>query len=128
MKPPTVAEFRYSPFKNQSFVKHGISSFAPSTGIIEARIGDTIRIEIVTDSKEKNLLLSAHPLIENGLLSLMNPFQLPTSFTHFNNKKVIGNYIVHMPMEWLYVIWNGETILRYKVKLNDPIPVANLTN
>ena len=128
MKPPTVAEFRYSPFKNQSFVKHGISSYAPSTGIIEARIGDTIRIEIVTDSKEKNLLLSAHPLIENGLLSLMNPFQLPTSFTHFNNKKVIGNYIVHMPMEWLYVIWNGETILRYKVKLNDPIPVANLTN
>ena len=128
LKPPTLAEFRHSPFKNQSFVKHGINSFKPSTGIIEAKIGDTIKIEIATEGKEKNLLLSAHPLIEHGLLSLINPFQLPASFTTYSNRKVIGHYIVNMPIEWLYVIWNGETILRYKVKLYDPIPAANLQN
>jgi hypothetical protein len=127
-KPPTLAEFRNSPFKNQSFVKHGIKSYMPSTGIIEAKIGDTIRIEIVADSKEKNLLLSAHPFIEPGLLSLINPFLVFSSFSHYNDKKTTGHYILQTPLEWLYVIWNGETILRYKVKLYDPIPAANPPN
>lgn len=127
-KPPTLGEFRYSPFKYQSFFKKRILSISPTTGTIEAKIGDTINIEIETVSEEKNLLITGYPIMQSALLSLFNPLLMQESLTVTSSKKLKGHYIVNTPIEWLYVILNGETVLRYKVKLSDHHPSIKASN
>jgi|GEM_PF-328821 len=118
-KPPTLQEFRYSPFRNQAYIKFKIQSYKPAQGIIETAIGDTIRFELEATDPEKKLYLSAHPFIEFGVLPLIHPFYQPEPFSESKGRKLLSQYVVRMPAEWLYVVYNDQIILRYKLNISD---------
>jgi transglutaminase/protease-like cytokinesis protein 3 len=110
--PPALREFAYSPFRFKSFVKYGIHSYKPGNGTIEAAVGDTLQLELEVGDAEKNRTISSDPFFDSTMLtnSPSSVFLLPS----FQSKKVIYTYVVDSsPIEWLNLIYNDDTVLRY---------------
>jgi len=112
--PPLMAEFRHSPFRQKSFTKYKISSYKPSGGVIEASMGDTIRVEVETADIYNDMNISSDPFLDTTIYSTATSALLvpPGTIT----KKTIYTYCVTSPtIQWLYVLYNDDIILRYKL-------------
>jgi hypothetical protein len=109
-----MAEFKVSPFKQKSFIKYNIISYRPTTGIIEASLNDTIRIVIETSDADKDRNISSDPFLDTSIYStptsaLLVPPGPPASRTTYT-------YVVNAPgVEWLYILYNDDIVLRYKL-------------
>jgi len=112
--PPLMAEFKVSPFKQKSYIKYNIISYRPTTGIIEASLNDTIRIVIETSDADKDRNISSDPFLDTSIYStptsaLLVPPGPPASRTTYT-------YVVNAPgVEWLYILYNDDIVLRYKL-------------
>lgn len=117
-KPPAVSEFKYSPFKNNAFIKFGIESYKPQPGIIEAQQGDTIQIELQTSNAQKRLFVVDTPYIDSAIIARAAlPDSVRPKYTVSGNR-VFCEYVVASPdVQWLHVIFNDEVILRYKLNI-----------
>jgi hypothetical protein len=113
--PPLMPEFRLSPFRQKSFSKYSIKSFKPSSGIIEAGLGDTIEIQVESANvhKDRNISsdpfldLSVYPVASTALLMPSGGMIMPKTFYH---------YTVHSAdIQWIYILYNDDIILRYKL-------------
>jgi len=112
--PPLMPEFRQSPFKQKSFTKYRISSYKPAGGVIEANMGDTIQIELETADIYNDRNISSDPFLDINLYSTGTSALLvpPGMIT----KKTIYTYCVtSADIQWLYVLYNDDVILRYKL-------------
>jgi transglutaminase/protease-like cytokinesis protein 3 len=110
--PPTAKEFRISPFKHDAFSHFDIVGYKPSSGIIEARIGDTIVFEIETFNRSKDFSIFpvfANPHIEND--STVSKFQTGQL------QKLQQRYTVLPGNNWLFVVYNNEAVLRYRLNV-----------
>ncbi len=117
-KPPVLREFYNTPFKTGSFIRHRIQSFSPSKGIIEASVGDSIMVELEADDVVKEMHLSPTPLPDSILFIQANALDTMSSNFKVMGKKVQSIYVVKSDtVEWLDVICNGETVMRYKVQI-----------
>ena len=126
--PPLMPEFRLSPFKQKSFIKYRISSYKPTAGVIEASLGDTIQVELETSDIFADRNISSDPFLDTSIYStatsaLLVPQGLIT-------KKTIYTYCVSSPtVQWLYVLYNDDVILRYKLIIkNSRLEIAASTN
>jgi transglutaminase/protease-like cytokinesis protein 3 len=113
--PPLMSEFRVSPFRQKSFTKYNIKSFKPSGGVIEANMGDTIQIEVESDNVHKDRNISSDPFFDISLYSTnINALLMPSSGVIL--PKTVYTYPVTSPdIQWLYVLYNDDVILRYKL-------------
>ena len=114
--PPTLREFRFSPFKYKSFIKYGIVSAFPSNGTIEAAAGDTIHLVLKLKSAAKDSLIASDPLFDSTIIELSpaSVFLKPT----IENNKAIYTYVVQADtIEWLHLLYNHDPVLRYKLNV-----------
>src|SRR5687768_5946962 len=112
--PPTVNEFRHSPFRQKAYLKYKISRVWPSKGIIEAAPGDTIEIVLESADKEYDHHIAGSTFTDTALYTTMNSALLTPVFTATNTTKYI--YTVNARgIEWLYILYNEDVILRYRL-------------
>ncbi|MEP6846646.1 MAG: transglutaminase domain-containing protein [Panacibacter sp.] len=119
--PPLLNEFMYSPFKTTSFNKFYIRSFIPSTGIIEANVGDSIVFEIEADRPE-TLWISDLPYVDSSTVFIMQCCGVVKPTNNVKERKINCTYRVASPQtEWLHVIYDDEIIMRYKLNVKKEI-------
>lgn len=108
--PPDAREYAISPFRYAGYLKSRITDYYPVKGLIEAAIGDTIRIELDTDEDVQLLAIrdsSEQPEDNSGVVS---------SFVK-NGRKVSAYYVVtEATGDRLYVSVNDYLVLRYRLK------------
>ena len=122
--PPLLAEFKVSPFKQKSFIKYNIVSYKPAKGIIEASLNDTIQIILETSDVAKDRNISSDPFLDTTIYSTATSALLvPPGVI---GSKTTYTYIVHSAqVEWLYVLYNDDIILRYKLAVkSEPSTMA----
>ena len=119
---PTPKEFRYSPFKQKSFIKYSIISYYPSKGEIEASIGDTIRLQLEIADAERDNNICPDLLIDSTIFSrseswvFLKPIeQDPLSYDP--NKLKYHYPLTSSNIEWLYLMYNDDIVLRYKINM-----------
>ncbi|MEJ7913027.1 MAG: transglutaminase domain-containing protein [Chitinophagaceae bacterium] len=113
-KAPALPEFAVVPFRYQAFLKFRITAFAPLSGTIDATPGDTISIEMQTDLKEKSLVVTSQPISDSLLLAAEKSSQ---SGMVQGDKVVVSHVVGAGDGEWLHVLYNGEPVLRYRLRL-----------
>ena len=116
--PPTLKEFYRTPFKHSAFSKYSIVSFAPAKGIIEASIGDTVKVELTMAYNEKHEI--APDTLKDEIHILPATFSLDSLKPVFsdNKKRISYQYAINSPgVEWLNVIYNDDVVLRYKLNI-----------
>ena len=122
--PPAIPEFRHTPFRQKSFNKYGIRGFYPDKGIIETKLGDTIRLEIETSFAERNLSISPDSIWEQQSLIPGEAYAYVNPSSSTNADRVFYSFPVDSPgVQWLYVMYNNDAILRYRLLIkNEPNP------
>jgi transglutaminase/protease-like cytokinesis protein 3 len=114
--PPLMPEFRHSPFKQKAFSKYQITSYSPETGVIEVLQGDTILIELKTADAEKDMQVSSDPFLDTTIYTTTISALLVPVIQH--DKKIVYSYIANIPtVQWLYILYNDDIILRYKLNV-----------
>jgi transglutaminase/protease-like cytokinesis protein 3 len=122
--PPTVREFKYSPFTTTSFMRNKITSFKPSNGILEASVGDTLKFEVETDAWEKDMFVVDTAFADSVVIS--NPVWRDAAKPKINGRKITCTYVVPAEnIEWLNVVVNGEIVIRYKLNVRKTYTAAN---
>jgi Transglutaminase-like superfamily len=117
------AEFYLSPFQQKSFQKYSIVSFYPPRGIIEAAVGDTIRLELATDNAEHDKNISPDMLVDSTIFSTSDALVFLKPSADDNAGQAIANrhsYILPVNragIEWVYLLYNEDMVLRYKVNV-----------
>ncbi|HKZ67757.1 MAG TPA: transglutaminase domain-containing protein, partial [Chitinophagaceae bacterium] len=128
--PPLMPEFRHSPFKQKSFSKYQITSYSPEKGIIEVSPGDTILIELETGNAEKDRQVSSDPFLDTTIYTTTISALLVPVIQH--DKKIVYSYIADIPtVQWLYILYNDDIILRYKLNVrsnNSGIAISEETD
>jgi transglutaminase/protease-like cytokinesis protein 3 len=104
-------EFTNSPFRYSAYVKTGILSHLPARGIIEAASGDTVNIELKTKTIAKSFFVAEAPLADSVY------FFLQPSFTLSGEKINYSHTISPTAGNWLYVYYNDEIVMRYRLKI-----------
>jgi len=116
--PPLMAEFRLSPFKQKSFIKYSIISYKPATGIIEANVNDTIQIVLETSDVAKDRNISSDPFLDTSIYSTSTSALLvPPGM--IGSKTTYTYHVRSATVEWLYILYNDDIILRYKLVVKD---------
>ena len=115
-KPPTLKEFYSTPFKHSAFSKYSILSFAPAKGIIEAGIGDTIKVELTLANMNREI---APDTLKDDLDVLPGTYALDIlKPSEYGKKKISYSYAISSrDIEWLNVLYNNDVILRYKLNI-----------
>ncbi len=119
--PDTVVpdEFRYSPFKQTSFIKYSITSFSPAKGVIETAVGDTVHFELETANTAGDKQISPGLLVDSSLFthSVSWIFLQPAEPLLPENKQRYAYAIVSPEIQWLYLLYNNDIVLRYKINI-----------
>jgi Transglutaminase-like superfamily len=120
-KPAWPREFTADPYKNRSFSKYRITAYFPATGVIEAAIGDTIQIMLETTDPQADSKMSVDTItaFDDNLQKIISSVAFVEPSAADNNKKKI-NYtfcVTGNSIEWLHIIYNHDTILRYRLKI-----------
>ncbi|HEX2630698.1 MAG TPA: transglutaminase domain-containing protein [Chitinophagaceae bacterium] len=114
---PVMGEFRSTPFRQRSYGKYGITSYWPSKGIIEANLGDTIRLELETSWLTKPDIAS-DSLWERGYRdsAAMYAYVMPDKEQH--GSKVYYQFAVSSEnVQWLHLMYNDDAVLRYRINV-----------
>ena len=116
--PPPLYEFHYTPFRQRSYVKYDITDYYPSRGIIEARLGDTVRLELETNNFYLNRSIAPDSLWDSASL-VMTPFYAYVKpEPKRKGNKVFYNFPVNSDaVEWLLIMYNNDAVLRYKLNV-----------
>lgn len=122
--PPLMPEFRYSPFRQRAFVKYQIAQYSPATGILQAKVGDTLQFQLVSSNLKADKNISANPFLDQSLYSsstsaLIKPFSTTGNLVQYR-------YIaISSSVQWIYLLYNEDLVLRYRVHVKSPtaIPV-----
>jgi len=108
--PPSYSEFNNSPFKYAAIVRAGITSYFPTKGIIEANVGDSIRIELKTNKMLSDFCIAEVPFV--------NFSQSLRSCPDINKETISFTYPIDQNTgQWLYVFYNDEAVMRYKLNV-----------
>jgi transglutaminase/protease-like cytokinesis protein 3 len=121
--PPTISEFRRTPYKCKSFSKYSIGSYAPSNGIIEADIGDTVQIELDVKNLIKDKAIAPDPFFDSSIID-HTPYSifLAPSDT-LGNKIIYRHPVVSSAVSWVNVMYNGDMVLRYRLNVKEAVAV-----
>ncbi|MCX6316897.1 MAG: hypothetical protein NTW29_06385 [Bacteroidetes bacterium] len=118
-------EFYQSPFLQKSYVKYSLTSYFPSKGVIEAALGDTVHLELIASHPERDKRISPDMLVDSTIFSQSNSlvFLQPARAKPNAATDNILRYILPVnrtDIEWLYLLYNEDMVLRYKVNVRRP--------
>lgn len=118
--PPTISEFKNSPFKLGAFNHYKIISYSPAKGIIRAQVGDSIKMELQTDDEKKTLSLTDVASPDSVTIAIADSLSLINKSATINGDKISCTYYVNdVTPQWLQVIYKGDVILRYKLDIKE---------
>ena len=98
-----------------------IGDFKPSRGIIEAAIGDTIRIELQAAqlspdySIAPDSLWDSSALLRSPVFAYVNPDATSTGLSVRYSFPVTSAKVL-----WLHVMFNNDAVLRYRLRIRQP--------
>ena len=116
--PPTIAEFKNSPFKQSAFNHYRIISYLPAKGIIHTSVGDSIRIELQTSDEKKTLSLTDIASPDSFTIVVADSASLVNKTATINGNEISCTYYAtSQSPQWLQVIYKGDIILRYKLDI-----------
>jgi transglutaminase/protease-like cytokinesis protein 3 len=125
-EPPTFKEFNYTPFKTAAFNRNYILSFKPENGIIEASVGDSIKIELETTRPKRNLWVIDIPYVDSDAIWVMQCCGVEKPVNSIKGNKVSYTYrVASDKVEWLNIIYDDEMIMRYKLNVRKDIHQEN---
>lgn len=131
-KPTAPPELMHAPYKSRSFAKYRINRYLPQAGTIEAAVGDTVQLMLesadwLADSKMAADTITAF----DDVLQKINPslaFVEPLA-TDKNKQQLHYTFNVEdNTKEWLHVVYNNDTILRYRLKIRKDKPALAANN
>jgi hypothetical protein len=115
-------EFSASPFLQKSYSKYSITSFYPRKGVIEASLGDTVRMELLAANPERDKVISPDMLVDSTIFSQSTSwvFLRPTAVQ--TDLLATGKLEYILPVdrpgiEWVYLLYNEDMVLRYKLNI-----------
>jgi len=116
---PLPGEFHNSPFKQKSFIKYKFTSYYPKTGIIEASVGDTIQLTLETADAQHDKDVAPDLLIDSTIFSHSDSwvFLKPGPDSGSPNKLNYRYTLTSPDIEWLYLVYNDDLVLRYKIRV-----------
>jgi transglutaminase/protease-like cytokinesis protein 3 len=117
---PTPKEFVNAPFRQKSFYKYKITAYYPSTGVIEAAVGDTIQVELEGANVQNDRQIIPDLLIDSTFFSRSPSWvflkSVETDSLSSNPNRLNYTYTIASPdVEWLFILYNGDPVLRYRV-------------
>jgi transglutaminase/protease-like cytokinesis protein 3 len=113
--PHAPEEFSNSPFKQRAFVKYNIYFFSPRSGIINAVVGDTIRIELETSDMQSDKRKSVDTAsLDSNMLSKYSSVVFLKPVID-GNKMKYEFPVTSQDVEWLHIMYNNDVVLRYKL-------------
>lgn len=115
--PYLLPEFRHSPFKTFSFYKYDINAISPSSGIIDATLGDTLQFAIETKQKHKLLFVSDSCTVDSAVIASA-PDTLKEAGKTTGDILSCQYLVTNQNAQWLTVIYGDEVILRYKLNIS----------
>jgi hypothetical protein len=116
--PPPLFEFRYSPFRQRSFIKYDITDYYPSRGIIEARVGDTIHLVLETGNASWSRSVTPDSLWDSTVLVYTPGYKYVQPEGPARGNRVSYSFAVDSEsVEWLHVMYNNDAVLRYKLNI-----------
>lgn len=115
-QPPTLAEFKKMPFRSKNFIKYEIASFSPSSGIIEATVGDTISFALQLKNAERVKRISPDSFADTASFSTW-PFSTFLKPAKEKENTVYYSYIVEPGREWVHLTYNDDVVIRYHVNV-----------
>lgn len=113
-QPPALAEFKKMPFKSKSYLKYGITAYAPQDGLIEAEIGDTLSFAISLKDAKKAKTVSADPFLDTASFAL-SPFSVFIKPVKEADNKAHYQFVVDESTQWVHLLFNDDVILRYGI-------------
>lgn len=118
-EPPLLPEFRKTPFRQRSFVKYSITSFSPARGIIDAFIGDTIRLELEAGITGPYRNIAPDSLWDSASLVQAPAYAYvrPAAVTSGGTKLIYSFPVESTAIRWLYVMYNNDAVLRYGINV-----------
>lgn len=117
--PPPVSEFYHTPFRHKSFVKYSISSYFPAKGVIEAALGDTVRIVLETRNTDRDRRISPDPFFDSSLLTWSSSCVFLKPGPLVSRNKLYYTYIVDSDTpNWLHIVYNDDVVLRYRLNIH----------
>ncbi len=112
--PPLMAEFRQSPYKQKTFTKYKISSYSPVKGLLEVNEGDTLSFVLESKDAIRDHQIFSDLFPDTSVYKTSASILLKPSSSTFNT--TIYNYHVNSPnIKWLYLVYNDDVILRYRL-------------
>lgn len=119
--PPFPEELKSDAYRNKCFAKYKISGFFPTNGILEAAIGDTIRISLETMDTLQDGKISADTVqVFDDALEKLNASVAFLEPSFKQNKKQNPHYefiVLNNDISWLHIEYNHDTVLRYRLKI-----------
>lgn len=117
---PDFREYKVSPFKMSGYYTRHIKSFSPSSGIIQAKLGDTIHFELEMDDVSAPMSIVDVTAVDSLPLTQVNWWEQPASDAIRNGRSIRAAYVVNDPsVQWLHIIYNHAVALRYRVNIKD---------
>ena len=114
---PVPDEYQQSPFRHRAFRKYEITNYFPQKGWIEAAVGDTLRF-LISSGKDYTRV-SPDMTVDSTIFSSSASwiFLKPEkSVIHKGTFKY--SLVIDRPgIEWVSLLYNGDMVLRYKVKI-----------
>lgn len=123
--PKLPEEFRSSPFRQRSFNKYGFTSYSPNRGIIDAVVGDTIVLQLEAGRTEN---ISPSTLTDSSLFShssswvFLKPDNTVIPLKAALPKQQYTFAISSAEIKWLYLLYNDDIVLRYKLNITEKRP------
>lgn len=113
---PMLNEFFFSPFKMSAFNRYYIRSYTPVSGVINARVGDSVVFEIDADRPD-HLWISDLTYADSTSVFAMQYWGIKQKNV-VNGTRISAGYKVVSPnIEWLSIIYDDEIIMRYKLNV-----------
>ncbi|HEY1115483.1 MAG TPA: hypothetical protein VGE66_18075, partial [Chitinophagaceae bacterium] len=116
--PPVYREYSHTPYKSSQFVKNRIRTFSPSRGVIEAAVGDEVKIvlnrtDIDTNREEPDPLYTDTLLAQAGKLVNLHPEVAGAKLTY-------RFPVTSDTVEWINIIYRNELVMRYRLDILRP--------
>ncbi|HLY69121.1 MAG TPA: transglutaminase domain-containing protein [Puia sp.] len=115
--PPVPEEFYHSPFKQRSFNKYNITSYAPQYGVIHTYLGDTLRFGLkTTDPETDRLKIADTASIDSNMLLTYSSviFLQPTTTDKISRYHFI---VTSENIKWVHLMYNNDIVLRYRLEI-----------
>lgn len=123
--PPLMPEFRQSPFKQRAFIKYNIKRYVPSTGLVNAKVGDTLHFEIISADRRRDGNISPNPFLDQSLYyssktALIKPLSTKGNVVKYEYAVIASS------VQWIYLLYNDDLVLRYRVNIRPAAQIPML--